>query len=896
MRQQKQRYSKFRIAGAHYIWQTIVIAIFALTNSGILQAQTTCEGDIYLRSQADVDNFGANGCEVVTGDLWIEGTDITNLNVLSGISRVGKDLLISSPDGVLTNIDGLSGITSVGGGLYISRNSKLTNVDGLANITMVGGMLGIFLNDSLANIDGLSSLTSIGRRGIYISSNASLNNINGLSAITSVIDTLDISRNSALKNLDGLSGLSSIEKKISVLLNDSLVNINGLSVITSVEEDIQIGNNPMLTNIDGLSNLTSVGSISIASCRSLTNVNALLGLTSVEGNVNISSNIFLENIDGLANLISIGDELIISYNTMLTNINSLSNLASVDSSVLINNNAALTNINGLSSLSTIGKTLFIKDNTALSNIKGLSSLSSVGHDVYIWNNDALLNLDGMFSLTSIGRSLTIRDNLSLINIDGLSSLVEVGGDLNIMYNPSLHRCCGLYTLLRTGTVGGSVYILSSGSGCTEGEIFNGEPCDFYSCDEGFAISSQEDLNTVAALGCSKIGSLYIQGTDLTNLDALSGVTSIEGDVYIGQNYSLSNLDGLRNLTSIGGKLELFFNGALLKNIDCFSNLTSVGSISIMGHAFTNINSLSGIDSVDGEVKIVNNPFLTNIDGLSNLTSAGYIVIEDNNALENIDGLSSLMTLGEYSLSIKIDKNPSLTRCCGIYPILVYGTVPGQIIIEDNGCDECTKEGVLSSGGCTLVEIQEVIDEVVELIEAGTLTEGQGNALKTKLVGAIGKLIQDEFAVAINKLNAFINQVNAFISAGVLTETEGQGLISAVNDIIDQINNEIVLPKRGSNDMTEEIQIEKPEIYSLAQNYPNPFNPTTTIVYGLPEDASVVLKIYNVLGAEVMRFTEGRKTTGYHKVSFDALNLPSGIYFYRIQADSFLETKKMVLLK
>ena len=88
----------------------------------------------------------------------------------------------------------------------------------------------------------------------------------------------------------------------------------------------------------------------------------------------------------------------------------------------------------------------------------------------------------------------------------------------------------------------------------------------------------------------------------------------------------------------------------------------------------------------------------------------------------------------------------------------------------------------------------------------------------------------------------------------------------------------------------------PDSFILYQNYPNPFNPITTIVYGIPEDASVVLKIYNVLGSEVMNFAEGHKTTGYHKVSFDASDLPSGIYFYRLQAGSFIETKKMILMK
>ncbi|MCH7974830.1 MAG: T9SS type A sorting domain-containing protein, partial [Bacteroidetes bacterium] len=87
----------------------------------------------------------------------------------------------------------------------------------------------------------------------------------------------------------------------------------------------------------------------------------------------------------------------------------------------------------------------------------------------------------------------------------------------------------------------------------------------------------------------------------------------------------------------------------------------------------------------------------------------------------------------------------------------------------------------------------------------------------------------------------------------------------------------------------------PDTYKLMQNYPNPFNPNTTIYYALPEAGSVELVIYDVLGHEVMKYSENQEA-GYHKFEFDGANLPSGIYFYRLQAGDFIETKKMVLMK
>lgn len=88
----------------------------------------------------------------------------------------------------------------------------------------------------------------------------------------------------------------------------------------------------------------------------------------------------------------------------------------------------------------------------------------------------------------------------------------------------------------------------------------------------------------------------------------------------------------------------------------------------------------------------------------------------------------------------------------------------------------------------------------------------------------------------------------------------------------------------------------PSEYGLFQNYPNPFNPATSIVFGIPEPNDVRLTLFSFLGEEIKVLFEGYKTAGYHKVEFNAGNLPSGVYFYRIQSGTFISTKKMILLK
>ena len=85
-------------------------------------------------------------------------------------------------------------------------------------------------------------------------------------------------------------------------------------------------------------------------------------------------------------------------------------------------------------------------------------------------------------------------------------------------------------------------------------------------------------------------------------------------------------------------------------------------------------------------------------------------------------------------------------------------------------------------------------------------------------------------------------------------------------------------------------------FALLANYPNPFNPTTTIEYSIPEASFVELKIYDILGGEVASLVKENKPSGKHSVKFNASNLPSGIYFYRIVSGNFTATKKLIILK
>ena len=88
----------------------------------------------------------------------------------------------------------------------------------------------------------------------------------------------------------------------------------------------------------------------------------------------------------------------------------------------------------------------------------------------------------------------------------------------------------------------------------------------------------------------------------------------------------------------------------------------------------------------------------------------------------------------------------------------------------------------------------------------------------------------------------------------------------------------------------------PKTYALESNYPNPFNPRTTIRYQLPEMANVTLDVFNILGQRVVQLVDQQQAAGSYSVQFDAANLASGIYLYRLKTSNFIQTKTMLLMK
>ena len=353
----------------------------------------------------------------------------------------------------------------------------------------------------------------------------------------------------------------------------------------------------------------------------------------------------------------------------ITNLDNLYSLTRIEQ-LLIKNNPGLLNLNGLSNLQSVGagcqncslpgcvdcleEGIYIQNNAVLENINGLSSLSSVKANLVINSNPKLTDLDGLSSLTSIGGMLEISNNATLTNLDALAALDTTGyhrnGSVSISIgnNPALTSIKGLR----------SITVLPAGLALTE----NASLVDLQGLESLISISGFMPPNFTF----NPVTGLYITGNiSLQNIDALSalsviratGSVSPSADLMISNNPVLQNLNGLSSLTEIGGA----------------------------NAGFT----------------IDNNDLLTDIDPLLSLTKlSGFRIsfsIRNNAALANVDGLSSMVINGPR-LSARIENNPQLNECCGLYHMVSVFRPDATITISGNGAG-CTKEDIIAGGPC-----------------------------------------------------------------------------------------------------------------------------------------------------------------------------------------------------
>lgn len=686
-----------------------LMVIFSLKGQGCLP-----EG-ITFSTQEQIDNFAVDypGCTEIEGNVIISESQSSSIENLSGLSQ----------------------INSISGNLYIYSNAHLENLSPLSNISTVEGTINISGCSVLTSLDGLENAFASLHQNLFIANNSNLNDLSALIGLTEFEGLLNISNNQHLTSLTGLENLTSIDSSLVITKNDNLVNLNSLAQLNYIGGFFKLEYNDILINLSGLNNLISIGEyISILGNNALEDLSGLESLTTIGGSLKIISNASLESISGIQNINSttIQDngeffpDLVITNNPQLTecsfgnicekivelgskvsiygnstncngidkiavNCNTVSengiiitnqqqidafqtdysNITKVNGNMWIiestDNN--ITHLTGLEQLDSIQGFLRIIGNANLPSLSGLDNLTLVNEDFIVNSNYALEYFNGLENLVSIGGTFEVYSNASLMDFSGLEGLQQIGQDLIITNNYVLNDCTGLISLNSIGN---------------ELEIRNN---NFF-------------LNFIGLEYLTALRSLTVENNNfMQNLEGLTGLNTMEGNVNIIENDNLTNLEGLNNLQMLNGNLDLYNNDSLesllglnsinsiggylnvfsspLSDISSLSNLTSIGDYFDISYTdLTLFTGLENLTAVGGAVSIRATP-VESLQPLSNLSYIGENLILEGTDLQNFEGLGALSTLGG---NLFLYHNPNFSQLSGLNSLYSIG---GELEISRN---------------------------------------------------------------------------------------------------------------------------------------------------------------------------------------------------------------------
>jgi len=449
------------------------------------------------------------------------------------------------------------------------------------------------------------------------------------------------------------------------------------------------------------------------------------GCNEIEGEVIISGP-DITNLNGLSSITSVGGNLIIIKNDLLTNLSGLNALSYVGGYLEIGDvgdegNPVLSSLTGLENLTSTGEGMSIRFNPVLTSFDGLDNLEAVNGFLLIQVNDVLTDLNALSNLTTVGGDLSITSNPSLTSLSGLEN-INPGSIYNLLINrnPVLSSCevesvCN-YLASPTGTV----FIFENGPGCENpaeiaiscGTTFDCLPNGFYH----FYSQSYIDNFSAGFPNCTVLNEYaVISGDNITNLNGLSQITSVDGDLWILGNPLLPNLSGLDNLSSVTGELQISGNPALT-DLSGLEGLISITENLIIGYWYpggnTVLSSLEGLNNlwvVGGEIEIEQNPALTSLAGLDNIMpgSIDGITISDNATLSTCDVQSICAYLSQPNSSVWITNNApgcnspeEVEEACLIS--VEETAVENQITLFPNPADKTIS--ILTNGGPEIKEV------------------------------------------------------------------------------------------------------------------------------------------------------------------------------------------------
>lgn len=480
----------------------------------------TCPGNITFNSQSDVDSFPSiyGTCPIISGDVNISISNITNLDSLYSIQRIQ-------------------------GNLNITNNPLLSDLSGLSSLKSVIGTLNMYANDSITNLNGLSEIDTLG--ALEVVYNPLLTSICGLDSLV-VLNSIDINSNPLLDSLCFNFILNNhLQGSLFIVGNDSLKNLKGLDSLYFIDGDVSIIYNNQLINTEGLNQLKVLkGNLNISANQNLTNIQ----LNSIEKIAKESNSEFEDN------------GFIISDNPNLVTIHPFTELDSIFNDLKIQYNQKLENINGFNSLRFIGNKLSISGNDSIQLIENFNSLQNIGSYIEISGNPLLEVIDCISNLSNFQGTMALSSNPKLAQIVG-----EIPTDtLTEVILEGLNSIPNLNFLNKVKSINGNLIILD----CDSLILMAG--LDSLSFVGSLNISNNDHLQTLSSLSVldSITFNIYIINNDsLENLNGLENVTSLQNTLEIADNFVLNDISALHQVDLSSLVVLSIYDNASLSTCD-----------------------------------------------------------------------------------------------------------------------------------------------------------------------------------------------------------------------------------------------------------------------------------------------------------------------------------------
>lgn len=548
----------------------------------------------------------------------------------------------------------------------------------------IDGNVRIDGND-VVDLSGLNVVDSISG-DLVIQNNPVLESLSGLENLLYIRDDLEVKSNESLESLLGLSGLNDIGGNIRLYSNDHLVNLSGLQNLDTLNGGIDIQNNARLANLHGLDSLCyAAGLFGLAYNDSLVSLQHLGNLSAV-GNMAIIGHSSLPSLTGLESLNKTG-ELLIMFNPELTSLDGLQGLDSISYGLELVDNESLVSLAGLENLEYLRGGISVEWNYELTSLSALEGLSDFGGNVEFRYNHSLTSLDGIGNF----------------NAGGISRIV-------IISNSNLCDCDQASICTFLSDPSGSVSVYGNAPGC-DGPHEIAESCGFsLSCLPygSYYFQDQEDIDSFAVhySNCAHLmGYSVIRGEDITNLEGLSIIESVNGALDICGNPNLATLEGLERLKTVAGNLALGYwecgGNDLLVNLEGLDSLLYVSGafMIVQNHGLEDLRGLRSLESVGAEFGIYENNSLASLDGANSLSSVGSVRVAGNAILPDLRGLENLVNVGQ---AVEIIYNPTLESLSGIDNINPY-FFEALWLRENGSLSECDVYSIcefLAHGGGT----------------------------------------------------------------------------------------------------------------------------------------------------------------------------------------------------